>query len=69
MDKVLGLGLDKIEHAKLPKGVQELIDEREMARKASDFSKADKLRKKLSEMGVEIEDTPEGPKWLLKSEF
>jgi cysteinyl-tRNA synthetase len=67
MDKVLGLGLDKIEPAELPEGAKELIDEREKARKDKNWDKADELRQKLEKMGVEIEDTPEGPKWLLKS--
>jgi len=67
MDKVLGLGLDKVDQAKLPKGAQKLIDEREKARKNSDYKKADGLRQELEKMGIEIEDTPEGPKWRLKS--
>jgi len=66
MDKILGLGLYKIEHAKLSGGAQELIDEREEARKNSDYKKADELRRKLQKMGVEVEDTPQGPKWRLR---
>ena len=65
MDKVLGLGLDKIKPAQLPKGARQLIDKREKARKDKDWKKADQLRSELGKMGVEIEDTPGGPKWRL----
>jgi len=66
VDKVLGLGLDKIEGAKLPKGAQELIDEREKLRAEGEFEESDKLRKDLQKMGVYVEDTPDGPKWKIK---
>jgi len=41
----------------------EIIAEREEARKAQDWAKADHLRKQLQEQGVEINDTPNGPIW------
>ena len=38
-----------------------LMGEREEARKAKDFAKADELRDKLKEMGFVVEDGPSGP--------
>ncbi|MBI2598898.1 cysteine--tRNA ligase [Candidatus Curtissbacteria bacterium] len=66
MDKVLGLGLADVKKSVLPKGAKELIDRRETLRAEGKFEESDKLRKELLEMGVEVEDTPEGPKWRLK---
>ncbi len=43
--------------------IQALIDEREAARKAKDFAKADKLRDELKEKGIVLEDTPHGIRW------
>jgi cysteinyl-tRNA synthetase len=39
---------------------------RSEARKARDFAKADAIRKLLAEAGVDVEDTPEGPRWSVK---
>ena len=43
--------------------VQKLIAERDEAREKKDFAKADKIRLKLKEMGIELEDTPYGTRW------
>jgi cysteinyl-tRNA synthetase len=43
--------------------IDSLISEREAARKARDFARADALREKLKEQGVVVEDTPTGPEW------
>lgn len=67
MNKVLGLGFDEIKKQELPKGGNELIQKREEMRKAGNFEESDKLRAELLEMGVEVEDTPQGPKWRLVS--
>lgn len=40
-----------------------LIEKRELARKAGDFDTSDKLRDELKQHGLEIEDTPNGPRW------
>jgi cysteinyl-tRNA synthetase len=63
-DKVLGLDLDREIAVKraFPSAAQELIDQREKARLKKDYSTADRLRHKLLSLGIEVEDTPEGPK-------
>ncbi|OGI60159.1 cysteine--tRNA ligase [Candidatus Nomurabacteria bacterium RIFCSPHIGHO2_01_FULL_37_25] len=68
-DKVLGLGfeqtkkdIEKIRTEKIPKEIQELIEEREQARQNKDFTKSDELRKKINSLGYEVTDTPEGQK-------
>lgn len=63
-DKVLGLDLAreaKIEE--LPKEIEDLIKEREEARKKRDWKTADEIRKKLRERGILLEDTPKGVRW------
>lgn len=45
------------------KKVAHLLQERQAARKAKDFARADEIRDELQAMNVVIEDTPEGPKW------
>lgn len=67
MDEVLGLDLDKIKKAELPQGAKELIEKREAARKTGNFEESDKLRAELLKKGVEVEDTPDGPKWKVRA--
>ena len=43
--------------------VEELIQKRTEARKNKDFKTADEIRDKLKEMGIILEDTPNGVKW------
>ena len=40
--------------------IQALVDERQAARKAKDFAKADEIRDILKEKGVTLKDTPQG---------
>ena len=61
LDKVLGFIVVKKE--KISEDIQKLVDEREAARKAKDFKKADEIRDKLKEMGIVLEDTPQGVRW------
>jgi cysteinyl-tRNA synthetase len=65
-DEVLGvIGEVETEEA-LPRGAEELIEKRKEARKARDWARADALRLKLREMGVVVEDTPQGVRWRLE---
>ena len=59
---VLGLILDR-EEENLDDEIEELIQERQDARKNKDFAKADEIRDKLLAMGIVLEDTREGVKW------
>ncbi|MDO4720205.1 MAG: cysteine--tRNA ligase [Peptostreptococcaceae bacterium] len=43
--------------------IEEMIAQRTAAKKEKDFVKADEIRDRLREMGVEIEDTRQGTKW------
>ena len=59
-DKVFGLNLDKIsqdKQIKLPKEIQELIEQRNQARLEKDWVKADNIREKILKIGYKIEDT------------
>lgn len=46
--------------------IEALIEERQAAKKAKDFKRADELRGEIEGMGVELRDTPQGPVWVPK---
>jgi cysteinyl-tRNA synthetase len=60
-DAVLGY----IAHEKeaLAPDIEALIKSREEARAAKDWARSDEIRDQLAEMGVALEDTPEGTHW------
>ena len=65
-DRVLGLRLSDVVDAggeTLPMEVAKLIQQREEARAARDWSRADALRAAIREQGYEVEDTPSGTRW------
>jgi cysteinyl-tRNA synthetase len=43
--------------------IDALIDERNNARKNKDFARSDEIRNSLAEIGIILEDTPQGTKW------
>jgi len=59
---VLGLVYNRKEKV-LDSDIEALIEKRTEARKAKDFKTADEIRDKLKEMGIILEDTPQGVKW------
>jgi len=61
LDKVLGFIVVKEE--KISEDIQKLVDEREAARKAKDFKRADEIRDRLKEQGIVLEDIPQGVRW------
>jgi len=46
--------------------IQALIDERQAARAAKNFARADEIRNQLTAMGIILEDTKEGLRWRRK---
>ena len=60
IDSVFGLGRRQTGDA--PAEIQALLEQRQAARKAKDFKRADQLRDELKGKGWLIEDTPKGPK-------
>jgi cysteinyl-tRNA synthetase len=65
IDKVLGVFTElrrEIEEEKIPAEAKQLAEEREQARKAGKFERADALRQSLAEQGFVVEDTVTGPR-------
>ena len=60
------LGIGQIQDNLDGEFIEELIQKRAEARLSKDFAKADEIRNQLSDMGVEIEDTPSGTTWRIK---
>ncbi len=50
----------------LDSDIQALIDERQDARKAKNFARADELRQQLTALGILLEDTKDGVRWRRK---
>jgi cysteinyl-tRNA synthetase len=46
-----------------PEEIEGLIKERELARAAKNFKRADEIRKQLEEKGIVLKDTPQGTEW------
>ena len=59
---VLGLIVDKKEEL-LDEEIEKLIEERQAARKAKNFARADEIRDELLSKGIILKDTREGVQW------
>ena len=57
-DAVLGMGAPP--QADAPADIQKQVEERQAARKAKDFKRADEIRDQLAQAGWVLEDTPQG---------
>jgi len=62
---VLGI-MRKEQDVALDDEIKALIDERQKARAEKNFKRADEIRDKLREMGIELQDTPQGVKVVKK---
>jgi cysteinyl-tRNA synthetase len=60
-------GLAQVDSARaeVAERVESLLAEREVARKSSDWRRADEIRDELVSIGVLVEDGPDGPIWRL----
>ncbi|WCK54671.1 cysteine--tRNA ligase [Aneurinibacillus sp. Ricciae_BoGa-3] len=66
------LGIDFGAHNSRDKGpsddqIEALIAERTRARREKNFARADEIRAELTEMGIVLEDTPQGIRWHRKA--
>lgn len=59
---ILGIIAEEKEEL-LDEEIEKLIEERQAARKAKDFARADEIRAQLLDMGITLLDTREGVKW------
>lgn len=59
---VLGIEVER-EQELLDTDIEQLIEERQQARKDRNFARADEIRNLLQEQGIALEDTREGVKW------
>lgn len=60
LTEVLGLFGSEDEEEGLGDDIQALIDERQAARKAKNWARADEIRNQLAAMGITLKDTPQG---------
>lgn len=67
LSNIFGLDLKKRPAEDLSSKVGALIKERDEARAKKDYKRSDDIRKKLSGMGVILEDTKEGTVWRRKA--
>jgi cysteinyl-tRNA synthetase len=66
-DRVLGLQLDQLDQAQaLPEAVQKLVEARQQARQAKDFTSSDQLRAEIEALGYQVQDTNDGMKVVKK---
>jgi cysteinyl-tRNA synthetase len=67
-DEKIREGLDriKVERMKVQDQVIDLLHQRKIARLNKDWDKADQIRNQLNDIGVIVEDSPDGPVWKLK---
>jgi cysteinyl-tRNA synthetase len=54
-------------HESLDVLVRTLLEQRQQARAARDFAAADAVRDRLRDAGIEVEDTPSGPRWTVEA--
>ena len=60
------LGIEEPKKELLDADIEALIEERQAARKAKNYARADEIRNELAGKGILLEDTKEGVKWKRK---
>ncbi|MDD6211727.1 MAG: cysteine--tRNA ligase [Clostridiales bacterium] len=60
--QILGI-VTEVKEEMLDEEIEKLIEERQAARKAKDFARADEIRDLLASRGILLKDTREGVKW------
>jgi len=65
-DQVFGLKLTSIKPQKIPQEIIDLAEQRKKYRQQKNFAKADELRKKIEDLGYQIEDLPQN-QYLIKT--
>lgn len=65
-DRILAV-MGEVNKELLPKDIENLIQQRETARKAKNWKTADEIRQTLYEMGIILEDTKTGVRWRKKN--
>jgi cysteinyl-tRNA synthetase len=67
LGKIFGLFQKPRKAPEIPeKLIDKILDLREELRRGGEFKLSDRLREVLRESGIEVEDTPQGPKWKVK---
>ncbi|MDP3893178.1 cysteine--tRNA ligase [Nocardioides sp.] len=61
-----GTGSDERLHQAVDVLLAGLLEQRAEARAAKDFATADQIRDQIKASGIEVEDTPDGPKWSIQ---
>jgi cysteinyl-tRNA synthetase len=60
---ILGIELEEAKDESRESEISELVAKRQEARKAKDYKTADAIRAQLSELGVVLQDSPDGVRW------
>ncbi|MGJ4747093.1 cysteine--tRNA ligase [Leptospira sp. SA-E8] len=66
IDSILGVLSFERKEEVLDSEIDEIVRQRQEARKNKNFAEADRLRDKLNELGIILEDTKEGLRWKRK---
>lgn len=60
LDKIFGLGLDKLKKSTIPEKIIKIANQREKYRQQKNWQKADEKRKEIEKLGYYIEDSKKG---------
>ncbi|MCK9273547.1 MAG: cysteine--tRNA ligase [Syntrophales bacterium] len=59
------LGIMDFQETELEKKVEDLIQQRDLARKTARWEEADRIRQELAKKGIRLQDTPDGTLWSM----